>query len=224
MIGNMLLERQGGRAYPQWPSGRMVYGDAVPTPQAAESNAPRIALFLTTLLGKAVLMAGTWAALSKRKGISPRQAAMAAMAVSLGLSWAAGTYVDKAAGLAGPPRLGDADMAPADGSEDSQQANWASWISTAAGAYAEAQDAHQQVYILRERLVTLESMGIGADSWLYRRTEAKLAAAEREAGLEEETESAARSWNVLAQAGLTTGIGVGLAVIVVLGLVARKLR
>lgn len=230
---SMALWNQGGTAHPQWPSGRMAYAGPrvmgstsqvnVPSAGLIEKHAPRAALFLTSLFGKGVIMAATWMLLAKSK-LPARQQAATAIGMGLGVSWLADRYVDRQAGLAGARRpLGGDDTEVIQPVQADTGTDWQAWVSTAAEAWAASQDAHEQVYILRERLATLQAMGIPADNWLYRRTAAKLAAAERSAGLEEETESAARSWNVLAQVGLTTGIGVGLAIIVVLGLVGRKL-
>lgn len=109
------------------------------------------------------------------------------------------------------------------GTGEEGKGDYSTLLKTAGTAYLESrQDAVRQVGILEERLVTLENMGLKGGA-IYRRTEAELAAARRNAQLQLQEEFSDREWSFLGKTGIATGIAVGIGALVLLLVASQRL-
>lgn len=81
-------------------------------------------------------------------------------------------------------------------------------------------DPYQRVAILQQRLVTMQQIGLPANNWMVRRTQAQLQAAQRKLSIQEEGLQSTREWRGLGKAGIATAVVAGIGLTVLLGVLA----
>ena len=120
--------------------------------------------------------------------------------------------------IPGYGHLGQEDSAATEGHD-----SFSMWLKAGTVAMETLQDPYQRAAILEQRLVTLRNTGVAPTNWFYRRTEAQLAAAQREIGHKQEERTAILDTAQLGQVGIGVGAVVGISLAALILVAAMRL-